>query len=153
MLCSSPISANTWSSTVRDGFSAAGMCRPLWPITCKRPSVLSETVLPPVLGPVITSVVNSFPSLRSIGTTFFLSIKGCLACRMAMIPSSLKTGLTAFISLASLAFAKIKSRSLKSVKSSRILSSCRCTCPESSWRIRMISSFSSDNSSEMRLFI
>ena len=39
----------------------AGMHIPHCAITVNRPSVLSETVFPPVFGPVITSVSKSLP--------------------------------------------------------------------------------------------
>ena len=40
------------------------------------PIVLSVTVLPPVFGPVMTSVSYSPPSIMSFATTFSLSISG-----------------------------------------------------------------------------
>ena len=60
MLCSSPMSANTSPKHGHLGaLDAPGMCRPAWAISVNRPTVLSVTVLPPVLGPVTTSVVKS----------------------------------------------------------------------------------------------
>ena len=53
ILCSSPISANTSSNTANFEPSAAGMCSPAWPIRVNNPKVLRDTVLPPVLGPVM----------------------------------------------------------------------------------------------------
>ena len=55
MLCSSPMSAITRRKTGSRAPSAAGTRRPAWCISASRPSVLSETVLPPVFGPVTTS--------------------------------------------------------------------------------------------------
>ena len=67
--CSSPMSAKTSRMTGRREPGAAGMCRPDWCISASRPSVRSATVLPPVLGPVMTSARKSVPSRMSIGTT------------------------------------------------------------------------------------
>ena len=76
MLCSSPISANMLSNTQMSVPSAAGIARPQAVIRHKRPTVLSVTVLPPVLGPVTTSVLNVFPSSKDIGTTLSASSRG-----------------------------------------------------------------------------
>src|SRR2546422_751172 len=73
MLCSSPISAKTSSKTAISECSSAGMYRPAWAISVSRPTVLSATVLPPVLGPVITTMKNSCPRWKLIGTTFHLA--------------------------------------------------------------------------------
>ena len=59
MDCSSPMSANTSSNTESSVPSSAGTCRPACIISVNRPTVLSVTVLPPVLGPVITREVKS----------------------------------------------------------------------------------------------
>ena len=48
-------------------------------MAARRPTVFSETVLPPVLGPVINNARKSKPASTSIGTTDFWSISGCLA--------------------------------------------------------------------------
>ena len=56
--------------------SPAGMCNPHSAIKVKSPTVLSVTVLPPVLGPVIIIVSKSDPKRREIGTTVLESIKG-----------------------------------------------------------------------------
>ena len=45
------------------------MNRPAWAISDSSPAVLSATVLPPVLGPVISRMSNSPPSSKLIGTT------------------------------------------------------------------------------------
>ena len=68
MLCSSPISARMWLNTGRLLPSAAGMCRPHWFMAASRPMVFSETVLPPVLGPVMTRVSKLSPSSTLMGT-------------------------------------------------------------------------------------
>ena len=109
ILCSSPISAYTLAKTPRTDLSPAGMCSPAWPIRVSRPTVLSETVLPPVLGPVTTSRSKSSPSLISIGTTLSLGSSGCLALRILIILSLLKIGIEAFMSSASLPLANTTS--------------------------------------------
>ena len=57
MDCSSPMSANTSPNTGSREPASAGTWSPAWCISASRPSVRSATVLPPVLGPVITSAV------------------------------------------------------------------------------------------------
>ena len=60
MDCSSPMSASTRSKIGNSARSAAtGM--PDCAESAARPTVLSETVLPPVLGPLMTSTVSSPP--------------------------------------------------------------------------------------------
>ncbi|OPZ64523.1 MAG: hypothetical protein BWY85_01118 [Firmicutes bacterium ADurb.Bin506] len=61
MLCSSPMSANTLPNTAISVPGSAGTCSPAWAISVSRPTVLSVTVLPPVFGPVMTSVLNVLP--------------------------------------------------------------------------------------------
>src|SRR5208282_3701551 len=68
-LCSSPISASTWSKTGSCEPSAAGTCRPLCAMIASKPTVLSATVFPPVFGPVTTMIWNCTPRWTSIGTT------------------------------------------------------------------------------------
>ena len=77
--CSSPMSANTSSNTAISLPNCAGICMPDCAISVSRPTVFSVTVLPPVFGPVITSVVKSSPIHRLDGTTFSGSISGCRA--------------------------------------------------------------------------
>ncbi len=55
--CSSPMSANTSRRIGSRLPVAAGTCSPDWCIRHSRPTVRSATVLPPVLGPVMTSAV------------------------------------------------------------------------------------------------
>ena len=62
-----------------------------------------------MFGPVITRSSKSFPRFMSIGTTFFLSMRGCLPFLIFILRSRLNTGSVALISFASSAFAKIKS--------------------------------------------
>ena len=61
ILCSSPISAKMLSNTAISEWSSAGILRPDCAISVRRPTVLSDTVLPPVLGPVTISRLKSFP--------------------------------------------------------------------------------------------
>ena len=81
MDCSSPMSASTRENTRTVESSFAGMCRPHWAIRVMSPRVFRVTVLPPVLGPVMTRVSNRSPSSRSLTTAFFGSSRGCLAPR------------------------------------------------------------------------
>ena len=95
--CSSPISDSISSKTDISLRSPAGIIRPHIAIIESRPNVLIETVLPPVLGPVITRVSKSLPSMISTGTTFFGSMSGCLAALRLIIPLSLSMGGIALI--------------------------------------------------------
>ncbi len=75
-LCSSPMSAKTWSKTFISA-RAAGTWRPHCAISVSRPVVLRLTVLPPVFGPVISRILFcAAPSSISIGTTICGSIRG-----------------------------------------------------------------------------
>ena len=56
--------------------SSAGIFNPLHAIADKRPIVFNDTVFPPVFGPVIIKLENSFPNSNEIGTTFDWSING-----------------------------------------------------------------------------
>ena len=94
ILCSSPMSAKTSSKMPSSERSEAGICRPDCPIRVSRPTVFKDTVLPPVFGPVTIRSWNFFPSMTSIGTTFFLSKSGCRAFLICRYPSSLKVGAT-----------------------------------------------------------
>ena len=88
MLCSSPISARIWLNTGRLLPSSAGICNPHWFMAASRPMVFMDTVLPPVLGPVITRVSKLSPSSRLMGTALLWSSKGCRARRRTMpLPS------------------------------------------------------------------
>ncbi len=81
MLCSSPMSAKTPSNTDSAAPSAAGTCSPDCAMSTSRPTVFSVTVLPPVLGPVITSTWKSSPTRTSTGTTDSGSSSGWRARR------------------------------------------------------------------------
>ena len=110
MLCSSPISANMLSNIATFEFSFAGIKSPDRAISSTMPTVLSDTVFPPVFGPVIISEVNFSPRVMFSGTILSLSISGCLASIKLIIPSVFKTGKVAFKLKAYFALAKAKSR-------------------------------------------
>ena len=112
ILCSSPISAYTFSKSASSERSRAGIWSPACPIRVNNPTVFKDTVLPPVFGPVTIRRSKASPSVTVIGTTFFLSNNGCRPSRMWMRPSVLKTGLLAFMLIARLPLAKIKSSSV-----------------------------------------
>jgi hypothetical protein len=97
MLCSSPMSASTRSKTLTALRSSAGMCRPHWAMRVSRPRVLRLTVLPPVLGPVMTRVSNFCPSSMVMGTALPVSSRGCRAWRRQMLPFLRISGRVAFI--------------------------------------------------------
>ncbi|CUP52507.1 Uncharacterised protein [Flavonifractor plautii] len=81
MDCSSPTSASTRRNTFTRLSSETGICRPHWAMRVSRPMVLMVTVLPPVLGPVITRVSKSSPSIRSLATALSGSSRGWRAFR------------------------------------------------------------------------
>ena len=97
MLCSSPMSASTRRNTVTALPLSVGMWRPHWAMRVSRPRVFRLTVLPPVLGPVMTRVSNRSPSSRSTGTALALSSRGCRAWRRRTAPSVRISGRQAFI--------------------------------------------------------
>jgi hypothetical protein len=68
-LCSSPITASTWSASGTRLPGAAGMWHPAWAMRTRRPAVSSATVLPPAFGPLRTRPGRSAGTRRSIGTT------------------------------------------------------------------------------------
>ena len=61
ILCSSPISAYIFLNTAMSEWSRAGMNKPDCAISVRSPTVFKETVLPPVLGPVMIRSLKSFP--------------------------------------------------------------------------------------------
>ena len=69
MLCSSPITEKTSSKRAASLPSAAGMGRPDWAMSVRRPSVFRATVLPPALAPLMIRVRMDSPIRRSTGTT------------------------------------------------------------------------------------
>ena len=66
--CSSPMSAKIVLKTGTLDPSAAGMRNPDWAINASNPAVLSATVFPPVLGPVMSSTVAGGTILMVTGT-------------------------------------------------------------------------------------
>ena len=97
MLCSSPMSARTRSKTLTALRSSAGMWSPHWAMRVRRPRVLRLTVLPPVLGPVMTRVSKVCPSSMVMGTALPLSSRGCRAWRRLTPPLRRISGRVAFI--------------------------------------------------------
>ena len=89
---------------------------------------------------------------RLIGTTFFGSIRGCLASLKSRKPSSLMLGSSACILHESFPFAKIISSSIKIfwllIKSWK----CSATAEVNSAKILSISAFSASSSSRSSLF-
>ncbi len=67
-LCSSPKSTNTSVNTGNTLSVLAGICNPACAMSTMSPTVFNTAVLPPVLGPVMTSVRSSGPRLTSMGT-------------------------------------------------------------------------------------
>ncbi len=84
MLWPSPISASMSVKTANSLPGSAGTWSPDCTISVSRPMVFKATVLPPVLGPVMTKVRYESPMLISRGTADF-PIKGCLAPRMSSL--------------------------------------------------------------------
>ena len=68
------------------------------------PTVFKVTVLPPVLGPVITKILKALPKFILMGTTEPCN-KGCLAWIRLIKPSWFNFGSTAFILSANAALA------------------------------------------------
>ena len=66
--CSSPMSAKRVRNTGSVEPAAAGMCSPACAISASSPAVFSATVLPPVLGPVMSSTRAGGASTMSTGT-------------------------------------------------------------------------------------
>ncbi len=108
ILCSSPMSASTFPNTDTRELSDAGIYNPHAAISVKSPSVLIDTVLPPVFGPVITSESKSVPKRISIGTAVFIFKSGCRAFFSSISPIAFKTGLLAFILYAKFALENIR---------------------------------------------
>ena len=109
MLCSSPMSAQTFAKTETCEPASAGIWRPDMAISVSSPMVFRHTVLPPVLGPVMTSVLNSSPIQMLVGTTPSSDISGWRAERRLVTPSAVTSGATAAILSDSEAFAATES--------------------------------------------
>ena len=74
--CSSPISANILSKNPIFASSRHGTKSPDFAIRQSNPVVFSETVFPPVFGPVTISAEYFSPSAMSIGTHLSFGIRG-----------------------------------------------------------------------------
>ena len=154
MLCWSPTSAYTPSNTGRELPSPAGRCSPDWCISARSPRVFIATVLPPVLGPVMSSVVHPGPMLRATGTASGPS-RGCLALnRRTSFGASVRcpaTGRTPPICALSLPLARIRSSRAEISEPRRTSSATAPTDADSSLSIRAISLSSSRISSRHAL--
>src|SRR5712692_240816 len=151
MDCSSPISTSTRSNSGSSARSAAtGM--PDCAASAASPTVLSATVLPPVLGPLITSTVSSPPSSSVIGTTArpsrrsLSSSTGWRAASSVICESALKAGSAQLNSRAKRARAKVESSSPIVAAANWIGPRSACSRSVSSRRIRAISAASSSAS-------
>ena len=109
ILCSSPMSAKIFLKMPVALPSLTGTNKPDWIISVNNPIVLSVTVLPPVLGPVITITLISGRNTISLATAFFGSKSGCLAFNKEIGPFGLIFTRTLPFDKAYPAFAKIKS--------------------------------------------
>ena len=139
MDCSSPMSAKTSRKTGSEEPDAAGTWSPAWCISDSRPRVRRATVLPPVLGPVMTSAVYPSPRRRSIGTTRPVR-PGWRAERRTTSVRSASAGRTPSISAASCALAAQKSNWAIASRVSRRSVPLAATSAESSSRMRPTSS-------------
>ena len=74
--CSSPMSAKTLSKKPIFASSRHGTKSPDFAIRQRSPVVFSETVLPPVLGPVTISAEYLSPRAMSMGTHLSFDISG-----------------------------------------------------------------------------
>ena len=142
MLCSSPISQYTPSKIARSA-DFAGTYIPVIASKTNNPTSFNVTVFPPVLGPVMRSILSS-PFIESeTGTTFLPSMRGCLPAFMRTTPLVLTLGLLAFHSLPRSAFAKMTSISVMVSYAIRSLSSQPCMDIEKLRKILSISTCSS----------
>ena len=128
------------------------MCKPACPIKQNSPTVFKETVLPPVFGPVTINKEKSRPKCTSIGTTLSAAIRGWRPCLISIKRSSGKRGLVAFICLASIALAKIKSNSVRIRWSCSTKKLCSAVWLLKSANTLSISSCSSRSNSRISLF-
>ena len=103
--CSSPISHST-SVKMPIVTWLAGKKKPVWQSNIKSPTVLRLTVFPPVLGPVIMSVLKLSPIETSIGTHLSLGMSGCLPFTIFMHSFEHISGFVQSNAFAKPAFAK-----------------------------------------------
>ena len=90
ILCSSPMSAKIlWNIGNIEPWSA-GINNPHWFIKLNSPNVLRDTVLPPVLEPVINKIRYDVPNWMFVGTTTFGGINGWRALMRLTVLSVLK---------------------------------------------------------------
>ena len=153
MLCSSPMSQYIPSYTDSSLSSAHGTKKPLAAITDVKPTSLRVTVLPPVLGPVISKMSKSLPSLTSIGTTLDGSMSACLPRLMSVTPLSLSFGSVERVARAYLASANALSASASTSASFASPSTHSDARKESAVKIASISFCSSACKARRSLFI
>ena len=103
------MSAKMLSNTHIELWADAGICIPDCAISVSSPTVFSVTVFPPVLGPVISSVVYSFPILMLIGTAVCGSNSGWMAFCKLIIFSLFICGWFELVCFEYFAFANMKS--------------------------------------------
>ena len=124
-LCSSPMSAKIRSNTLNRLSPETGTGIPDCTIIVSRPSVFRATVLPPVFGPVMTSVVDGPPIRISMGTHSIPGSRtrcGCLASE-SIVSSSSRPGMRPSSFTPKRAFASTRSISASILKLAAI--SCR----------------------------
>ena len=146
--CSSPMSANTLRNTGSRAV-AAGTCRPAWAISAKSPAVLSATVLPPVLGPVMSSTRLGGSRRTSTGTA--RSSSGCRAPVSSREVSAVNAGSMPFTRALCRALACSTSTAEATSRSTRRSAGRWRKRSVSSNRMRKISARSLSSSSTMSL--
>ena len=119
---SSPISQYILSNTDITLPSPQGTSRPHASMQDSRPTVLSDAVFPPVLGPEMMSILHLPPTSMSIGTTRSRAISGCLAFTSDTRPVLSISGSMPSMELPYLPRAKYISRSASRSDASAILS-------------------------------
>ena len=91
--------------------SSAGINRPNLTISDNNPTVFNNTVLPPVLGPVIIIPKYSLPKFMLLGITFSTFNNGWRAFFKSKIPTLFTDGALPLYEIPNKAFEKILSNS------------------------------------------
>ena len=156
--CSSPMSAKMSCRIGSRVPSSAGIGSPAWAIRQSSPTVLSATVLPPVLGPVIRTQRASALSVAEIGTTSPVSSGWRAECRIKSVDSSeiqlsrsSSAGSGASSSAASRALAWARSMAERQRVAARIAPASSPISRQSARRMRSTSRSSSRLASRSRL--
>ncbi len=168
--CSSPMSAKTERNTGSVA-AAAGTCSPACAISASRPAVLIATVLPPVLGPVISRTRVGGSITMSVGTTSAGPAaksppsasssrsrtarisSGCRAARSSRRPSIATSGATPLTSDPKRDFACSVSRSMATPSEASTSSGRARNASVNASRMRRTSSRSRSSISTMSLLI